>query len=291
MLKCRSCFSRRIKPLFAKEGFNIYECLNCRLVFSDKSYLENEIQEIYSNKYYENLKNFSEITDQRYATILSSLSQYNKNNRLFDLGCGTGQFLLIARKNGWNASGVEVSGDICRWSRDNFNLDVRCGEFIKMHLNDGYFDVVTMFESLEHLDQPGIYLNKVNLILRNKGLLFLTTPNFASLSRIILGKRWSVFSKEHLSYFSPVVLRALLENNGFKVTKLITKNISLFELRDSIQKYNDREKTILDQEEMRRDIEHSNILKIAKSVINSFLNLCKIGDSIWVFAEKVREIK
>lgn len=291
MLKCRNCFSRQAKFLFNKEGFNVYKCLNCRFVFSDKSYLKNEIHEVYSDKYYDNLKNFSQITDQRYAQILNYLSKYNKNNRLLDFGCGTGQFLLAARKKGWDVSGVEVSGDICRWSKDNFNLDMKCGDFLEMDLKDGYFDVVTMFESLEHIDQAGLYLNKVNSILRMGGVLFLTTPNFASLSRRILGKRWNVFCKEHLSYFSPAVLKGLLENNGFKASKWIIKNISLLELRDSIQGNSDRKKAISERERMRENIERSNVLKVAKNIINSCLSLSKMGDSIWVFAKKVQERK
>ena len=168
---------------------------------------------------------------------------------------------------------------------------MRCGDFLKMNFKDGYFDVVTMFESLEHLDQCGLYLNKVNSILRRGGVLFLTTPNFAGLSRRILGKRWSVFCKEHISYFSPAALKDLLEDKGFKAFKWIIKNISLFELKDCIQRNNNRKKTISELEKLRENIERSNVLKIAKNVINRCLSLCKMGDSIWVFAEKVREIE
>ncbi len=258
-------------------------------MFSDKLYFKKEFEEIYSDDYYKNLKNFSNITDKRYSRILSYLSRYSMDNRLLDIGCGAGQFLLVAKRNGWYVSGIEISPAISRWANNNLDLKIRCGEFMDMNFERSYFDVVTMFESIEHLNSPNSYFKKINLILKNGGILFVTTPNFSSLSKIILGKNWKVFAKEHLFYFTPFTLRYILQDNGFKVIKSQTKNFSIIELKNAILKHEDLKHSDLYEERFRARIEGSALLRLLKRSINTWLDFFDLGDSIWIFAQKVKD--
>lgn len=287
---CKICLNKKNNLLFRKEDFNLYRCPACGMVYSDKDYSREILQEVYSESYYKNLRHFSPITDKRYASILKRLSKYSTGRRLLDIGCGAGQFLLAAKRSGWDVLGTEISEATAKWMRINFSLDIRCQELLTMNLQRNYFDCVTMFESIEHLNSPDNYLKKINHILKKGGILFVTTPNFNSLSRMFLGKNWSVFSREHLFYFSTKSLLRLLRINGFRIVNCLTKNFSILELKDVYLNKKMEGQSPLRVEGLRRRIESSPFLNLSKGVVNTALGLFQLGDSIWVFARKISEI-
>ena len=93
---------------------------------------------------------------------------------------------------------------------------------------DDYFDVITSFEVIEHINEPTQDLDCVKSIVRKGGLVYVTTPNFNSISRSILGSRWNVVEyPEHLCYYTPDTLSRLFKNKGFKKLRLTITQGSL----------------------------------------------------------------
>ena len=145
-----------------------------------------------------------------------------------------------------------------------------------------------MLGSIEHLEKPGTYLKEICRLLRKGGLLIITTPNFNSISRFLVGFRWRVVSPEHLYLFTVKTLKQILLRNGFYIKNVQTKNIAINEIigktflkRTSI----DVDAYYRDQK-LRRRIENSKLLFFIKAVINKVLNITRSGDTLLIFAEK-----
>lgn len=152
--------------------------------------------------------------------------------RLLDIGCGVGVFLEMARGRGWQVAGVDISAYAVQHARDQRGLDARCGVLRDMQFADGSFDVVTMWDVLEHLPDPLAELREVRRVLRPGGCVLINTPNEGSLLKVLarLGYRLSLgrlvypvrklYHQYHLCYFTPDTLRRLLERAGLRVMKL-----------------------------------------------------------------------
>lgn len=133
----------------------------------------------------------------------------------------------------WHVAGTEVSEYAAEYARRKFNFDVRTAKVETAHLPDGQFDVVTMWEVLEHLQDPQACLSAIYSTMSPGGILGLSTPNFASLTRLLVGKEWWVIGPtEHIYYFTPVTLRKILEQTGFQVLEIAACNLSLGYIRD-----------------------------------------------------------
>jgi len=141
---------------------------------------------------------------------------------LLDVGCHIGVFLEIAQERGWEAWGVEPSRWAARQARSK-GLRVIEGTLDDVHLTEEFFDVITMWDVIEHLTDPLRDLRKSYRLLRKGGLICIHTMNIESLFARLMGSRWPWLMEMHLYYFSPRTLGEMLRKAGFTVIKMINQ--------------------------------------------------------------------
>jgi 2-polyprenyl-3-methyl-5-hydroxy-6-metoxy-1,4-benzoquinol methylase len=135
---------------------------------------------------------------------------------LLDAGCGPGFFVKAAANAGFTAAGVEISEFAANFARQELGLNVWPGGVRRAELGRGPYDVVTLWDVIEHLPDPTDSLAAINSVLRPGGLLVLSTGDVDSLVAKLSGARWHLFTlPEHLWFFNRQSLRRLLARTGF----------------------------------------------------------------------------
>jgi SAM-dependent methyltransferase len=149
------------------------------------------------------------------------LSSHVPGGRLLDLGCAAGFFLIGATEH-YEATGVEVSAYASRYARDEFGLRVHTGEIFDAPLADEEFDVVTMWDVVEHLADPTGVLADVARVTRPDGLLVLTTGDVEGPLAHRDLEHWDLMCPPaHLLFFSRLTLELLLNSAGFQVERIL----------------------------------------------------------------------
>ena len=117
----------------------------------------------------------------------------------------------------WTVLGCDVFPDACAAARER-GLDVACGDFLESPLEEGSFDVVALWDTIEHLARPDLYLEKASRLLRKNGIVALTTGDIGSLMARARGRRWRlIHPPTHLFYFDQQTLAALLRKMGIEI--------------------------------------------------------------------------
>lgn len=277
---CLLCDSKDLVELKTYEKASLCRCGDCGFIFSRNIPSAQSLIDYYSNNY-DRTSYLSPITIKRYNEILDRFEGYKKTGKLLDIGAGYGFFLEIARQRGWDVYGVELTDEAVDHCR-NKGLKMFKGELQNIDFDDLKFDVIISIEVIEHINNPKEYLSKTNEILRKGGKFYLTTPNFNSLLRYRLKENYNIIEyPNHLCYYSKKTLKKLFEGNGFSTERIATTGISLTRFRTS-QGKSDQEfvSETSDDEMFRYKIEKKKSLRIGKRMINSILNLFKIGDSL-----------
>lgn len=150
---------------------------------------------------------------------LKAIRRHVTGGRLLEVGCATGLFLNAARLD-FDVCGVEPSAWAARIARDRFGIEVHEGPFETFPASRGPFDAVAQIDVIEHVLDPRATLSRTASLLRPGGILYLVTPNIASLSAWALGSRWWGLRPAHLTYFSPLTLGRLLDETGFAVRQM-----------------------------------------------------------------------
>lgn len=132
---------------------------------------------------------------------------------VLEIGCGLGDFLVLARQAGASILGVELPGPYADFARDRQAVPVVDGR-VETLAFDHTFDVVVMLHVLEHVEEPAALMRGLHRLLRPQGRLLIEVPNFMGPWRIPLGEFLRV---EHLFNFSPATLDHLLAATGFAV--------------------------------------------------------------------------
>ncbi len=162
------------------------------------------------------------LTFRRNLRPLEELMPPADGRRLLDVGCYIGVLLEIAQERGWEAWGVEPS----RWAVEEARrkgLRVMAGTLKEADFADEFFDVVTMWDVIEHLTDPMGELREVHRILKIGGIVCIHTMNIESLFAKLMGPRWPWLMEMHLYYFSPRTLTKMLEKAGFQVIRSINQ--------------------------------------------------------------------
>lgn len=136
--------------------------------------------------------------------------------RILDVGTAAGSFLHVARKRGWQVAGCEPNRWLCDWGRERYGIPIRPGTVFDLEGNGrGAFDVVTLWDVLEHMPDPKAALLKCRDLLRPGGLLVVNYPDIGSWIARLMGRRWVFLLSVHLYYFTGATVARLLAETGF----------------------------------------------------------------------------
>lgn len=290
---CVACGSAQARPLGVKNEFEMVSCRECDSVYTPYSPWYSSA--LFYTGFYLNEDELSPpaFVNTRLEEITAQFAPYRKSNRLLDIGCGAGNLLQAARKNGWNSQGLDVSAGAVKHVREQ-GFEVFEGELGDAAFPAGHFDVVTAAELLEHLFDPRPLLQEVARILRPGGLFWTTTPHARGLSARVLGLRWRcVWPPEHLQLFSVRGLTKLLRDAGFRELRINTTGGNPIEIFHAMGGAKSAPKTV-DQHfdrvttsyQLNESMMKSRSRRVLKNTVNGLLNLSRLGDSLKVFAVK-----
>ncbi len=143
------------------------------------------------------------------------------NGRLLDVGCGSGDWLMLMRELGWLVEGVDFDEGAVAVAQQR-GLPVSCGAVEEQKYPDASFDAVTLNHVIEHVPDPVGTLAECARILKPSGRLILATPNSCSVGHRIFKRNWrGLEPPRHLHVFSAQSLRRILEIAGFRNVSIL----------------------------------------------------------------------
>jgi SAM-dependent methyltransferase len=156
--------------------------------------------------------------------------------RVLDVGCGSGQTLLLLRELGWKVEGVDLDETAVQAARLR-GLDVRVGTLESLHYKEGSFEAVTMSHVLEHVADPAGLFRQAHHVLTPGGRLVVTTPNANSLGHRRFGAGWrGLEPPRHFQIFTRASLWELAKRAGFEAITISTSaRLGAMVVRESVR--------------------------------------------------------
>ncbi|MFN3680217.1 class I SAM-dependent methyltransferase [Thermosynechococcus sp.] len=151
------------------------KCQDCSFVFIEKVPSEEELKQYYSIYCYAEDRPVSSITIKRYQKLLKEFEAYRHNNRILELGCGKGDFLLEARKNHWEVQGTEISERGAQLCIDK-GIRTHYGTLREDLFPPSYFDVIVAIEVIEHINNPKEFICQIFRFLRTGDFFIVQLP-------------------------------------------------------------------------------------------------------------------
>lgn len=227
---CPVCLAAAATPRLQKAGTTILFCADCGSAFWQPG-AGFDPAGIYGAGYFAGSDHASGYDD--YASLeaslrhnfvrrLRTLGAPRAGARLLDLGAAYGFAVDEARRLGWRAAGLEVSAAAARRAAETTRAAViAVGDAQRVPFADDCFDVVTLWDVLEHLPDPHAAIGEVARVLRPGGRLLLTTGDVGSLAARVSGARWHLYTlPEHLFFYSREGVRRLLGAHGLRVERI-----------------------------------------------------------------------
>lgn len=219
--ECIVCSHTATTPFY--EG--ILKCAGCGYIFADLSLSDDELFALYSENYFagDEYRDYAAEKDiiqknfrLRYKVLRSYLDRERHKN-LFEIGSAYGFFLDLVRADFDTVGGIDVTEAGVRFARDKMGLNVSQGDFLDHELADK-IDVACMWDTIEHLRSPHLYLKKISDNMDSGGVVAITTGDIGSVPARLRGQRWRlIHPPTHAHYFSPETLKHMLANYGFEV--------------------------------------------------------------------------
>lgn len=220
-MQCYICNSSEIRENAHESGCQILRCSHCGLIWIE--HISNrDIDDFYAKEYFfsDSKVGYSDyLSDEENHRLnakylLKILGKYvsPNQNRLLDVGCAYGFCLDEARKSGYRVFGVELSEVGHSYAVNTLKLDVRRGDLLSAKFETGFFDAVFLIGTVEHLKDPKSVLSEIYRILKDTGVLLITTIDTKGFLPF-----YSIKPPEHLFYFSHRNIQQLLTHLKFHI--------------------------------------------------------------------------
>lgn len=206
--------------------YQILECLTCGSVFSSPILPYEKIAGLYKTSK-QNYDDETSFINESYVAYINQNNALFKNRRkALDIGCGSGFFLKALQKVGYiEVNGVEPSEEAVSKAGD-IKDRIFTGFFEQANYPTGSFDLVTCFQTLDHLIDPLSVLKKIQEVLKPGGIAYLIMHNEKSLQARLFGEKSPIYDVEHIYLFNKETLPRFAQKAGFKVLKLFeVKNV------------------------------------------------------------------
>jgi 2-polyprenyl-3-methyl-5-hydroxy-6-metoxy-1,4-benzoquinol methylase len=227
-LACALCGSTDAQPILEKringEGgdllFRLWRCTACNLVRTQPQLTPQALEPFYREEYWGGIEaadpNWIR-RDQRYRT--GFLHRFRSEGSVLDVGCGLGFFLRALDSRQWDRYGIEPMPVPYREATGSLGSDrILHTDLIAAGLPSGKFDVVTFWDSFEHLPNPRAILQEAARLLRPGGIVLIGLPNFGGYQARYFGEDWFGLSlPHHFFHYTRETLANLLEKSGFYI--------------------------------------------------------------------------
>ncbi len=214
---------------------DVYQCRVCNLAWvCDSETVARVISSYETENFDETYEKERENRKKTASVLVGKIKKIKPHGKLLDIGCYSGIFLEAAQEVGYEIFGIEASRGALALARQKIKGDLRVGmaENILVDFPDKSFDIIILFDVLEHLSNPQKVLTLIKLKLKDDGLLVFSTPDFSSFLSKIQGKNWHALLPQHLFYFSVGNIKLILAQTGFGLKKYcyIGRHFSFFYL-------------------------------------------------------------
>jgi 2-polyprenyl-3-methyl-5-hydroxy-6-metoxy-1,4-benzoquinol methylase len=234
---CQLCGSPDGSLRFRDGPFRIMRCGSCGLVYVTPRLRGEALARVYGEDYWQSdnpkARGYADYAREAVLYLKTFLRRMKlvrrwlpPGSRVLDVGCAAGYFLRVLAHEGHEVRGVEPAAAIARDAiRDLGAERIHVGELETAPVEAGFgprsFDLVTLWDVIEHIPDPQATLRHVRTLLKPGGRLLLETQNVKSLWARLLGRRWHHYKhEEHLYHFDPDTIRRLLADCGFRVEHL-----------------------------------------------------------------------
>ncbi|TBX71191.1 class I SAM-dependent methyltransferase [Flavobacterium silvisoli] len=165
---------------------------------------------------------------------LKLINAQSPKGRILDIGAGTGDFLVVAKNDGWQITGIEPS---TKAKTIALNKGVSFAENLAV-LEDQSFDVITMWHVLEHVPNLEEYISELKRLIKPNGTIIIAVPNFKSFDAAFYGKYWAAFDvPRHLWHFSKTTISKLFAEHEMNVTRVLPMKFDSFYVSLLSEKY------------------------------------------------------
>jgi len=220
--QCLVCEASSTEAIFG----GLLRCKRCAHAFAPAETTDQDLATLYTESYfageeYQDYVSDRKVTQRNFLSrlrVLDSLMSPQRHRRLFEVGSAYGFFLDVARHRFDSVEGIDVSAAAVSYARDKLGLDVVCADLLNYDLDARDFDVVCMWDTIEHLARPDLYIAKLAEHMDRGALLAITTGDFGSLNARMRRTKWRLMHPPtHAHYFSLASIGTLLERFGFEV--------------------------------------------------------------------------
>ena len=250
-----------IKYSFESVETQIVQCKKCDLMVLSPLPSHEDLLKVYDENYFSNadlvgrdiraIYGYSDYISERYnkqkaySGICRRITQFLKfgkgyRPRLMDYGCGLGHFIDAAYDFGFSVEGVEFNPYAIEYIRRRYTYPIlHSSAWERRHPREGLYDVITLFDVIEHLRDPLQLIRAAAQSLKPGGLIVISTMDSRSLTSRLLGKRLEDFRRirEHLFFFSKSNLTRILATHGFETLHVETLGHT-FEVKHLVARIN-----------------------------------------------------
>jgi SAM-dependent methyltransferase len=292
---CLDCGAAGAEPVLGRADLSLVRCPACSLVYLAD--WEDELGRFDEHYAYFDARRgagsgprVSPLNRARLEEFLDELAQAAPGRRLLDVGCGEGHLVEAACDRGWLARGIDLSGPAVELCAER-GLPVSRTDFFSPELDGSRYDAIVMSELIEHVPRPRRFVARAASLLDDGGILYLTTPNFASLSRRLHGASWRMIHPQHVGYFTPSTLRSLADDR-LELVEIATRNLSLGEIGGAVRRLvrrsartappseSARRSAYAADQRVRRVLRESPLGRVALNAANLALGRSSLGDTI-----------
>lgn len=206
-------------------GFGVHgpivKCPHCHIIYVAQDLGQEKINALYKES--EDPTYFLEqkARQKTFEHYLHKLEKfYPQKGTLLDIGTNTGLFVKVAQDHGWQATGLEPNLEAAKIAKKNYNLDLINKPFAASVFKNTRFDVITMWDVIEHFENPDQEVAKVFKLLKPGGLFVFSTVDPESFLAKVMGTKWHWYMEMHRVFFSPQSARHYLMAAGFKKIKI-----------------------------------------------------------------------
>ena len=230
---CENCAGKDFKLIFSggdkllgiEGNFDILECQDCGIYLLSPKISTKEMEKYYPEDYIcyqeaieDDPKLFSRLNRKgalrKRCRIVTN--RIEKPGKILDIGCATGIFLEGMKKRGWMVKGVEPNQGAAQYAKKRFGLDVFCGYLPDANLQNETYDVVTIWDVLEHVPDTHQLMNEIYRVLKPGGIVIATLPNGKAWERFIFDTYWVGWEiPRHYRTHTPATITAFLKEKSF----------------------------------------------------------------------------